>query len=296
MAEMTEARVKLLRHQLALFGKVQEAATRITSERIASLLPEGYVPERITAPVRGRARDKPQEEESQESKPKKRVSFADGTHDKPEEASSAKAPSPPAEDVTEPAESLDASPDGAPPRDAAEGASAEDDDAQGDPLDAAPMCEPRTILAPIDITASLRTSLSSLHTTLEGLSDKQKPHVQDAGTDTDDDGLMDLHPADATERKSFDVSKEYKRLEDTIASMRANISSRILNGDSRFTAYTGSVDRSKNSGSSEVMQIKAEIRSLKGLMLSRRNFPSYRGAPRATATTPETAAPPENST
>ncbi|SNX84159.1 uncharacterized protein MEPE_02867 [Melanopsichium pennsylvanicum] len=125
----------------------------------------------------------------------------------------------------------------------------------------------------------------------------------DPGTASDDDGL-EFDPYGAYQKKhkhtqssttftssssSYTVSPVLSSLKSALVGLNADISTHAFSANSsssytggtfRFgagTTDTGSGTESPKSG--DLAQVKAEIRSLKGLLLSRRNFPSYGARP-----------------
>lgn len=150
--------------------------------------------------------------------------------------------------------------------------------------------EPKTILAPIDVTSGLRESLSTLESALTCMQQlrttkPKSPSVNDVA----DDGLMDLSmPDPAEEVLSRRTTAGEKSIRDSLSGLRAELwghaaldeESLAIIGNRFSGIYGTSAFRAKDGVASEMMQIKAEIRSLKGLTLSRRNFPSFARIPR----------------
>ena len=81
----------------------------------------------------------------------------------------------------------------------------------------------------------------------------------------------------ASFRHTFEIVRN-----ELIASVLSDVSSMNMIG-SRFSAFTQPSARPTLGPAVEMLQMKAEIRSLKGLLLSRRNFPSFMRTARTSA-------------
>ncbi|EST06686.1 Peroxisome membrane anchor protein Pex14p, N-terminal [Kalmanozyma brasiliensis GHG001] len=124
-------------------------------------------------------------------------------------------------------------------------------------------------------------------------SDEWEDDPSDAGTASDDDGL-EFDPYGAYQKKhkhtqstppSSTKSQSLSELKKTLVSLNADISTHAFAATSSSYAGTGGLKfgagaaGAESPKSGDLGQVKAEIRSLKGLLLSRRNFPSYGARP-----------------
>ena len=155
----------------------------------------------------------------------------------------------------------------------------------------------RRVLAPIDITQSLRDALEQLTQSLRDASVITSGSV----TESDDDGLLDLwsaprSPSDGkaastqTELVPTAPSASITSFRNTFERVRNELRASVLSEEnsmnmigSRFSAFTQPSARPTSGPAVEMLQMKAEIRSLKGLLLSRRNFPSFMRTARTSA-------------
>lgn len=155
----------------------------------------------------------------------------------------------------------------------------------------------RRVLAPIDITQSLRDALEQLTQSLRDASVITSGSV----TESDDDGLLDLWsaPRSPSDGKSASTQTELvptapsasiTSFRNTFERVRNELRASVLSEEnsmnmigSRFSAFTQPSARPTSGPAVEMLQMKAEIRSLKGLLLSRRNFPSFMRTARTSA-------------
>ena len=260
MVKVIEARSQLFHRQINLLERFCTDTTQSIG-KLKQLLPKEYEPVRIPAPepepetedATNESNDNP----SAESKPEGEADAVESKEGAPEEESKTKLQG-----------------------DADEyffGAAKEPE-------------EPKTILAPIDVTSGLRESLSKLESALTDMQQlratkPKSPSVNDVA----DDGLMDLSmPDPAEEVLSRRTIAGEKSVRDSLSGLRAELwghaaldeESLAIIGNRFSGIYGTSASRAKDGVASEMMQIKAEIRSLKGLTLSRRNFPSFARIPR----------------
>ncbi|CDS01462.1 uncharacterized protein SPSC_02022 [Sporisorium scitamineum] len=167
-------------------------------------------------------------------------------------------------------------------------------------------------LEPIDLTMPIRERMTRLAAALKTISQPtpasatpsraaRVTSVTDAGSgsdewedesDADDDGL-ELDPYGAYQKKHKHTQSSsttegsrisLSNLKSTLISLNADISTHAYAASSsggggggtafRFGAAAGA-GGAESPKSGDLGQVKAEIRSLKGLLLSRRNFPSY---------------------
>ena len=162
----------------------------------------------------------------------------------------------------------------------------------------------RRVLEPIDITHPLRESLSRLAQTLRNA--HRSSTYDTIPSDTDEHGLLDLTPIPEADAASSGQSLPHsdgpsagiRAFRKTLDQVRNELRASVLSDDEpmslashRFSAYTqASSSRSTSGPAVEIMQMKADIRSLKGLLLSRRNFPSFMRSARATSSLPSSTA------
>jgi len=251
LTRTVDARVSLLTLQRELFSKFAAASAAYRDGALAKLLPPGYEREYVVVEPSVAGAEEPKE----------------GTEDISEE---------PKEGAEE------AAPEPVP----SEGTAAEPTDAPDVPEAAEAPAEPSRVLAPIDLTQSLRASLDQLTAALRAAKAARMPSTSVA--EADDEGLMDLSmPAAPGSPRAASASLE--RFRTSFDSMRHELEARLFSEaetvkvvEHRFGAVPGSSMRAPSGPAVEMRQIKAEIRSLKGLMLSRRNFPSYQRAVRST--------------
>lgn len=155
----------------------------------------------------------------------------------------------------------------------------------------------RRVLAPIDITQSLRDSLDQLAQSLRDASVVAPGSV----TESDDEGLLDLWsaPRSSPDGKAASTRAEpvptapsasMASFRNTFERVRNELRTSVLSDEnsmnmigSRFSAFTQPSARPTSGPAVEMLQMKAEIRSLKGLLLSRRNFPSFMRTSRTSA-------------
>ena len=160
------------------------------------------------------------------------------------------------------------------------------------------------MLEPIDITHPLRESLSRLAQTLRNA--HRSSTYDTIPSDTDEHGLLDLTPIPEADAASSGQSLPHsdgpsagiRAFRKTLDQVRNELRASVLSDDEpmslashRFSAYTQASSSRPTSGPAvEIMQMKADIRSLKGLLLSRRNFPSFMRSARATSSLPSSTA------
>ena len=253
LTSMIDARVDLLSLQKEQFRKVGEALSSMRAGYLSRLLPKDYEPTWTEVQVNEEVSTPPDTEALCDAPPKTTL---------PDERADALDTSCPIEEQ-----------------------------------EPAPAPRPRRVLAPIDITQSVRDSLDQLAQSLRHVSVVTSGSV----TESDDEGLLDLWssprsppdgktastPADsiamapsasmASFRHTFESVRNELR-----ASVLADESSMNMIG-SRFSAFTQPSARPTSGPAVEMLQMKAEIRSLKGLLLSRRNFPSFMRTARTSA-------------
>ena len=264
MVKVIEARSQLFNRQIDLFGLLGDRMTKLYGS-VTRLLPKDYEPERIV--VVEKDDNKGEGDGDGESK-----SEGEG---KGEPQVNAEKPENKAEDAAE----TTAEPKGETEKSGEAGENETEEAEEEEPT------EQKTILAPIDVTEGLRGSISNLETALKNMNDLRVTKSKNATvTNVDDDGLMDLSMPDPAEevlsRRTAQGEKEFR---DSVSGLRAELWAQATTDEealavigNRFSGIYGpSASRVKEGSASEMMQIKAEIRSLKGLMLSRRNFPSF---------------------
>lgn len=248
LTRMVDARVQLLTLQHELYGKLAAATAAYRDGALAKLLPPGYEREYVVVEP---APEDPKEGDADASEGK----------EAPEDAADESADAQDAQDAQDAPEAPEAS--------------------------EAP-AEPRRKLAPIDLTQSLRASLDQLTAALQAAKTARWPAA--SVVDADEEGLMDLSmPAGPGSPRAAPPSASMARFRTSFDSMRNELEARLFSEteaaklvEYRFGALPGSSTRPTSGPAVEMRQIKAEIRSLKGLMLSRRNFPSYSRAVRST--------------
>ncbi|WFD28002.1 hypothetical protein MNAN1_003010 [Malassezia nana] len=262
LTRMVDARVQLLSLQYELFGKVAEATAAYRDGALAKLLPTGYEKTYVLAPST-------EAHETEEHKP------APALADAPQDAQEAHNASPkPASDAP-PAAEPEAKPTPEP--------------VESDATEASEPAPSRRVLAPIDMTCSLRESLDQLKTALRAATAASTPPT--SVLDEDEEGLLDLTMPGGSpgSPRAPPLPAGFQHFRTSFDSMRNELEARLFSEaeaiqvlDNRFSALAGGSGRATSATAVEMRQIKAEIRSLKGLMLSRRNFPSYLRAVRST--------------
>ncbi|KOS13717.1 hypothetical protein Malapachy_1903 [Malassezia pachydermatis] len=266
LTAMVDARVNLMALQRDLFGKVLDSMRALQSVHLYKLLPVGYEPTWIEV-------DEPTEEKVEHP--------VDTTKEKQDETTAS----------TETPK--DEEPKTSEERPAADTTVADADaDAAADEL---PPPRRRRVLAPIDVTQSLRSSLDRLSQSLQDARSLRTPTA--SVTDEDDEGLLDLTPVgpgtlvrDSTAGSAaYTPTQSMSSFRSSLDSVRNDLRAKLLSEEdvvsvigNRFSAFAQSSTRATSGPAVEMLQIKAEIRSLKGLMLSRRNFPSYLRTSRVT--------------
>lgn len=264
MVKVIEARSQLLNRQIDLFGLLGDRLTKLYGS-VTRLLPKDYEPERITVVEKddneGEGNGNEEAKSEGEGKGEPQV-LTEKPEDKAENA---------AETTAGPKEETEKS--------------GEADEQEPEEVEEEEPTEQKTILAPIDVTEGLRGSMSNLETALKNMNDLRMINSKNATvTNIDDDGLMDLSmPDPAEEVLSRRTARGEKEFRDSVSGLRAELWAQATTDEealaivgNRFSGIYGpSASRVKEGSASEMMQIKAEIRSLKGLMLSRRNFPSF---------------------
>ena len=134
---------------------------------------------------------------------------------------------------------------------------------------------PRRELAPIDITQPLRSALGDLTHALRQAQTRRTP--SSSVTDEGDEGLMDLGvPGSPGSAVSAGPSPSLTAFRASAESMRNDLRAKLLSDEesmsmlgSRFSAFAAPRTRPTSGPAVEMQQMKAEIRSLKGLFLSR---------------------------
>ncbi|KAI3626273.1 hypothetical protein CBS9595_001634 [Malassezia furfur] len=280
LSEMIDARTNLVHLQLEQFGRLAELVTGLRANRVGALLPPRYEPTWIEVPAEAASETKA-EGENTETAP------AEVPDAEKASAASAAASETPSNKVDESAEAPES-----------EALDAEDADVEP--------AEPVKKLAPIDVTAPLRNALDTLQHTLRlaaraQCGERRAPlaSVSD-DLEADDDGLIDLGAPESVSSHESEANspippvaptRAMRSLNGTMESFRNDVRARLLEEEdalsavgSRFSAFGLGQARAATTPqpAAEMQQIKAEIRSLKGLMLSRRNFPSYMHASRVT--------------
>lgn len=260
LTRMVDARVQLVTLQRDLWSKFAEAASAYREGTLAKLLPPHYEPEYLVV--------EPAVEEAPDAA------------NEPGAGSPVEAPTPETLEK-EMTTSPDSEPSDAPPTST--------DVPSTEPAEPAAPAEPRRVLAPIDLTQSLRASLDELQAALRAAHAARTPPPPT--TEDNDEGLMDLSmpAAGPGSPRAMAPSASAQRFRTSLDSMRQELEARLFSEaeaikvvEHRFGALAASSTRGSSGPAVEMRQIKAEIRSLKGLMLSRRNFPSYQRAARST--------------
>ena len=320
LAEMIDARLGLVRRQREQFGRLAETMHKVLTEHLGGLLPDGYEPERIPAPREEKKKEElveTSEEQETQQPSKKRVSFADEHPEKEDgekegetdkgtgtanteadktDAAKAEAETDAAKAEADKTDAAKAEADkklGEKPAVASERTeqrkgvqSGEKDSAADDAFDELEPQEPRMVLAPIDVTARLRSSLDKLQTALQQASGgapvrKVSSATAEDDAEEDEDGLLDLSPPEPgreeQQRGAAPPSRGMQTFRTALDQLRGDANARILDEEeahrmvgSRFANTYGSQNaRPNNAAISEMMQIKAEVRSLKGILLSR---------------------------
>lgn len=253
LTSMIDARVDLLSLQKEQFRKVSEALSSMRAGHLSRLLPKDYEPTWTEVQVNEEVSTPPDTEALCDDPPKTTL---------PDERADVLDTSCPIEEQ-----------------------------------EPAPAPRPRRVLAPIDITQSVRDSLDQLAQSLRHVSAVTSGSV----TESDDEGLLDLwssprSPPDgraaSTPADSIAMvpSASMASFRHTFESVRNELRASVLSDESsmnmigsRFSAFTQPSARPTSGPAVEMLQMKAEIRSLKGLLLSRRNFPSFMRTARASA-------------
>ena len=260
MVKVIEARSQLFNRQIDLFGLLGDRMTKLYGS-VARLLPKDYVPERIAVVEKDNSGGEGEAKSECEENGEPQVNLEKPVNKAKNAAETAVGPKEETKKSGEAGEQ--------------ESTEAEDEEP----------AEQKTILAPIDVTEGLRGSISNLETALKSMNDLRVTKAKNTIiTNVDDDGLMDLSMPDPAEevlsRRTAQGKKEFR---DSVSGLRAELWAQATTDEealaiigNRFSGVYGpSASRVKEGLASEMMQIKAEIRSLKGLMLSRRNFPSF---------------------
>lgn len=263
MTATVDAQKNLVTLQSELFAKMGESMKTLLAVPWYKLKPPGYEPQWI------------EEAEAQ-----------DEAEAAPEDAEKPAAP-----DGAAPEGDAPAAPTAEKPAAPAAEATAAPTDPEASPADHPDVAlAPRRRLAPVDITQSLRESLDRL---ADALRATRAPRTTPTAsvTDDDDEGLVDLSPDDGSApaaRVAPVATPGMTALRSALDASRSDIRAQLLADDdlvsvmgNRFSAFVQPTPRASSGPAVEMMQIKAEIRSLKGLMLSRRNFPSYLRSARA---------------
>lgn len=253
LTSMIDARVDLLSLQREQFRKVSEALSSMRAGHLSRLLPKDYEPTWTEVQVNEEVSTPPDTEALCDDPPKTTL---------PDERADVLDTSCPIEEQ-----------------------------------EPAPAPRPRRVLAPIDITQSVRDSLDQLAQSLRHVSAVTSGSV----TESDDEGLLDLwssprSPPDGraastpVDSIAMVPSASMASFRHTFESVRNELRASVLSDESsmnmigsRFSAFTQPSARPTSGPAVEMLQMKAEIRSLKGLLLSRRNFPSFMRTARASA-------------
>lgn len=268
LSEMIDARTNLVHLQLEQFGKLAELVTRLRANRVGALLPPQYEPTWIEVSPEAPSESKAQGDETEAT------SEAEAHDPEKAPAGPAATSEPPSEKVSEPTE--------------APGSEAVDtEDADVEPA------EPIKKLAPIDVTAPLRNALDTLQHTLRlaaraQCGERRTAHASVSDDlEADDDGLIDLGAPESVSSHESEANspippvaptRAMRSLNGTMESFRNDVRARLLEEEdalsavgSRFSAFGLGQARAATTPqpAAEMQQIKAEIRSLKGLMLSR---------------------------
>ncbi|WFD02804.1 hypothetical protein MOBT1_001489 [Malassezia obtusa] len=260
LSQMIDARSELVRLQLEQFGKLTELVTGLRSARIGKLLPPNYEPEWVDAPVEAPSEAEEPKEPAEDAKDEKDDAAEPKEGETDEQPASEKAPD--ALENEEPAEEEEKP-------------------------------EPAKVLAPIDVTAPLRSALDTLQHTLRLAARAQSGERRVASAsvsddvEADDDGLIDLGAPESVSSHESEANspippvaptRAMRSFNGTMESFRSDVRARLLEEEdalsavsSRFSAYGVGQARASTTPqpAAEMQQIKAEIRSLKGLMLSR---------------------------
>ena len=310
---MVEARTSLLSLQLENFGKMLESLTCLRSTKLARLLPKDYEPtwtEQELESTQAQKSESVQERESNHRNNQDDYSIQDEKqreHMKHGSGDGAMVNSSPNKQ-----DSALSSTDNKPTSQRGEPSqrhvsSVNDDETlEGENAHVSARIRPtrRRVLEPIDITHPLRESLGRLAQTLRNT---HKSSTYDTRpNDTDEHGLLDLTPIPAADVASSGQSPAHsdglsagiRAFRRTLDQVRNELRASVLSDDEpmslashRFSGYTQASSSRPTSGPAvEIMQMKADIRSLKGLLLSRRNFPSFMRSARATSSLPSSTA------
>lgn len=292
LAAMVDARTGLISLQTEHFSKIREGLHSILGDRLGRLLPQDYEPEWREVEI--------QEEEDLFGVCKATVQKVD---DEAERKGSEDAPAKPVED-----EKADA-----PQQDSMDEKLGAEGDAASQEFKEQASPKMRRVLAPIDVTKGLRSSLNEL---AQALRESQLGTAAPSSvSESDDEGLLDLSamqrsPGNNSTSASSSAATIHTQLpplapsasmssfKNTFDAVRNELRASVLSDEesmnmigSRFSAFTQPSSRPTSGPAVEMLQIKAEIRSLKGLLLSRRNFPSFmRTRPATQAGTASTSA------
>lgn len=252
-SQMIDARRALVKLQLEQFGKVIESALSLRKDRVDRLLPPNYTPEYVPAPAK----------------------VAEVVEKAPDGEEAAEGGQADEKTVQAPADTTAAAALDAP-------------ETEGD-YENMDLSEPAQVLAPIDVTHSLRSALDTLHHTLRMAARAQSGERRAPTTttvdevDADDDGLIDLGTTESVSSFESEANspippvappRAMRSLRGAMETLRNDVRARFLEEEeglraasSRYAAMTAS--SATPSASAEMQQVKAEIRSLKGLLLSR---------------------------
>lgn len=296
LSQMIDARSSLFRLQLEQFEKLGELAIGLHSNRVDKLLPPNYQPMWI---------DKPAADPKSEPHAASETNATNLDVEKGKEGTfAAEAPT---ETPTEQPESQKAS---VPTQETKNDPEQEQQHDHEPEEDEEEVREPEKVLAPIDVTSSLRNALDNLQHTLR-LAARAQSGERRAATasvsdeiEADEDGLIDLGAPESVSSHESDTNspippvaptRAMRALNGTMESFRNDLRARLLEEEdaltaisSRFSAYGVGQARASATPNpaAEMQQIKAEVRSLKGLMLSRYVFDAH-----PDATFPPTYAP-----
>lgn len=310
---MIEARTSLLSLQLENFGKMLESLTCLRSTKLARLLPDDYKPtwteqeldskqvqksesgQECGSNLGNNQDDHSVQDEKQREHTKHEPSngaMVNSSSNKQDSALSFCANRPKSE-PEEPSQWHVSSVN-------------DDETSEGENAHVSARIRPtrRRVLEPIDITHPLRESLSRLAQTLRNA--HRSSTYDTIPSDTDEHGLLDLTPIPEADAASSGQSLPHsdgpsagiRAFRKTLDQVRNELRASVLSDDEpmslashRFSAYTQASSSRPTSGPAvEIMQMKADIRSLKGLLLSRRNFPSFMRSARATSLLPSSTA------
>ncbi|WFD42576.1 hypothetical protein MPSI1_001222 [Malassezia psittaci] len=291
ISQLIDARSNLVSLQLEQYSKLFELIGNFRSNRVAKLLPPDYEPTWVDVPIPDNLPSENDENQVDEGNAK-----GEAVRNKVSETS----PISTEKELSEPLESRET--------DSLVEKSG-DESTELQELEEEQSQATQKKLAPIDITHPLRSALDTLHYSLRHAARAQcgerrtiTASVADE-VDADDDGLMDLGTAPSESSQDTELNspippvaptRAMRSLNGTLESFRNDVRARLLEEQTalstvgnRFSAF-GSGPSQQSAASrpaAEMLQIKAEIRSLKGLMLSRyvcqensdfsRNFPSY---------------------